>query len=64
MEQYCKKKLGPEIDRLLRLRDKAIISTGWIWFKRASEFLSVKSKDVAVTDHQLLVTFTIKKKKG
>ena len=60
--EYCKKILGPEIDRILRLRDKAIISTGWIWFKRASEFLSIRRKDVAVTDRQILVTFTIKKK--
>lgn len=60
--KYCKKTLGPEIDRLLRLRDKAIISTGWIWFKRASEFLSIKRKDVQVTDQQILVTFRIQKK--
>ena len=62
LPEYVKPTLGPEIDRLLRLRDKAIISTGWIWFKRASEFLAVKRKDVAVTDRQILVTFTIKKK--
>jgi integrase len=60
--EYVKPTLGPEIDRLLRLRDKAIISTGWIWFKRASEFLGIKRKDVQVTDSQILVTFTIKKK--
>lgn len=60
--EYVKPTLGPETDRLLRLRDKAIISTGWIWFKRASEFLGIKRKDVQVTDHQVLVTFKIKKK--
>ena len=49
-------------DRLLRLRDKAIISTGWIWFKRANEILSVKRKDVSLTDSQILVTFNIQKK--
>ena len=62
LPEYVKPTLGPEIDRILRLRDKAIISTGWIWFKRASEFLSVKRKDVTITDRQILVTFTIKKK--
>lgn len=62
LPNYCKKSLGPEIDRLLRLRDKAIISTGWIWFKRASEFLGIKRKDVSHTDRQVLVTFHIKKK--
>jgi len=60
--EYVKPTLGPEIDRLLRLRDKAIISTGWIWFKRASEFLGVRRKDVAVANSQLLITFHIKKK--
>ncbi len=62
LPEYVSPTLGPEIDRLIRFRDKAIISTGWIWFKRASEFLSVKRKDVAVTDGQILVTFRIKKK--
>ena len=58
---YVKQTLGPEIDKILRLRDKAIISTGWIWFKRASEFLSVKRKDVMLTDHQILITFFVEK---
>ena len=62
LPRYCKKSLGPEIDRLLTLRDKAIISTGWIWFKRASEFLGVKRKDAQVTDYQILVTFHTQKK--
>ena len=62
LPEYVSPTLGTEIDRILRLRDKAIISTGWIWFKRASEFLSVKRKDVAVTDRQILITFHIQKK--
>jgi len=62
LPEYVKPTLGPEIDRILRLRDKALIATGWIWFKRASEFLGVKRKDVALTSDQILITFTIKKK--
>lgn len=59
---YISKTLSGEVDRLFRLRDKAIISTGWIWFKRAGEILSVKRKDVALTDTEILVTFNIQKK--
>jgi integrase len=62
LPEYVSSTLGPEFDRLLRIRDKAIISTGWIWFKRAGEFLGVKRKDVARTDRQILVTFHIQKK--
>ena len=62
LPEYVSPTLGLDIDKLLRLRDKAIISTGWTWFKRASEFLSVKRKDVVLTNRQILVTFTIKKK--
>ena len=49
-------------DHLLRLRDKAIISTLWIWFKRGHEVLSVKRKDVVLTERQILITFHIQKK--
>lgn len=57
-----KKTLGSETDRLLRLRDKSIISISWIFFKRGSEILGIKRKDVDVTDRQILVTFHIQKK--
>jgi len=51
------------LDHLVRLRDKALISLNWAWFKRASELLGLKRKDVQVTDRELLVTFSIRKKK-
>ena len=59
---YISETLSGEVDRLFRLRDKAIISTGWIWFKRAGEILGVKRKDVVLTDTEILVTFHIQKK--
>ena len=61
---YISDRLTPkELDHLVRLRDRALISLNWIWFKRASEILSLKRKDVQVTDRELLVTFSIRKKK-
>ena len=62
LSEYCKKTLGERTDHLLRLRDKAIVSTLWIWFKRGHEVLSVKRKDVVLTENQILVTFHIQKK--
>jgi len=59
--EYCSPTLK-QFDRLLRLRDSAIISVSWIWFKRGNEVLSVKRKDVALTEDQILVTFHIQKK--
>jgi integrase len=62
MPFYVSKTLGAEIDRILRLRDKALIATGWIWFKRASEILGVKRKDVYLDERKVYVTFHIRKK--
>jgi len=62
ISEYCKKTLGERTDRLLRLRDKAIVSTLWIWFKRGHEVLSIKRKDIVLTENQILVTFHIQKK--
>lgn len=59
---YVSETLGPSIDLILRLRDKASISTAWIWFKRASEILGVKRKDVFVDERHIFVTFHIRKK--
>ena len=59
---YVSETLSGEVDRLFRLRDKAIISTFWVWFKRAGEVLGVKRKDVALTDTEILITFHIQKK--
>ena len=62
MPEYVSPTLGPEIDGILRLRDKAIISTLWIWFKRGHEVLSVRRKDVVLTEKQILITFSVQKK--
>lgn len=59
---YVSPKLDSRFDRLLRLRDKALIATSWIWFKRAGEVLALRREDVALTDRELLVTFQIQKK--
>ena len=52
----------PELDGLIRLRDKALISIAWTWFKRGGEILRLKRKDVSVTEREILVTFQIQKK--
>lgn len=56
------KRPHPELDEQLRLRDKALIATAWIFFKRGGEVLRVKRKDVKVTEKQILFTFSISKK--
>lgn len=60
--EYISPTLGQDLDRLIRLRDKALIATSWIWFKRAGEVLGIKRKDVTLTDRELLITFHISKK--
>ncbi|MBU2527638.1 MAG: tyrosine-type recombinase/integrase [Bacteroidetes bacterium] len=60
MENYTK--LKPELDLLMRMRDKALIALSWIFFKRGGENLRVKLGDVYFNDNELLVTFTISKK--
>ena len=62
MPHYVSKTLGHETDRTLRIRDKALIATGWIWFKRASEILGVKRKDVYLDVNKIYITFHIRKK--
>ena len=59
-EQYTK--LRKSFDELIRPRDKALISLSWIFFKRGSETLRTKLKDVYIDDRQLEVTFSITKK--
>jgi len=60
--QYVSQKLDSRFDRLLRLRDKALVATSWIWFKRGGEVLGLKRKDIALTEREVLVTFHIQKK--
>jgi len=60
--RYVSVSLGKRLDRLMRLRDKALIATAWIWFKRAGEVLGIQRKDVSLTNREILVTFHIQKK--
>ena len=60
--QYVSPTLDSRFDRLLRLRDKALVSVSWIWFKRGGEVLGLKRKDISLTDRELLITFKIQKK--
>ena len=60
MEKYTK--LQKSFDNLIRTRDKALIALSWIFFKRGSETLRVKRKDVYFDNKQLEVTFSINKK--
>lgn len=62
LPNYISPTLGPDTDLLLRLRDKSLIATGWLWFKRASELLGIKRKHVFVSDTHIHVTFHIRKK--
>ncbi len=59
---YISPKLGEELDRLVRLRDKALISTAWIFFKRGGEVLKLHRKDVSLSETDIYITFTISKK--
>jgi len=52
-----------DLDFLMRTRDRSLIALNWIFFKRASEVLGLKRKDVQLTSRELLVTFNIRKKK-
>lgn len=53
----------PELNELMRTRDKAMIAITWIWFKRGGEVLKLKRKDIALSEKEVLVTFSISKKK-
>ncbi len=56
-------KLKDEIlDSQLKMRDKALISTAWLFFKRGGENLSVKLGGVHVENEMLRMTFHIEKK--
>lgn len=55
-------KLKHPFDKLIRVRDKALISLSWTFFKRGSENLKLTLKDIYITETELEVTFTINKK--
>lgn len=61
MKKYTK--LNEDADRLIRLRDRALVSLAWIFFKRAGETLRVRLADVYYDESELSVTFNISKKK-
>lgn len=56
-------KLNEGADRLIRRRDRALISLAWTFFKRAGETLRVRLADVFYDESELSVTFNISKKK-
>lgn len=49
-------------DDLIRMRDKALIALSWIFFKRASETLGLKLRNVVSDGELVSVTFKISKK--
>jgi hypothetical protein len=64
MQDYTKS--SEEIDRLIRLRDKAIIALGWMFFKRGNELLGVRVGQVSIVKFKganfLQVQFHVQKK--
>jgi ribosomal protein L40E len=62
-EFYISPKWGPEVDALMRLRDKALIATNWTFFNRAGEVLSLRRQNVYVSPEEVSITFYIEKKK-
>lgn len=59
---YVSSKLGESIDKLVRMRDKALIATAWLFFKRGNEVLKLKRRAAYADDQNLYVTFRIQKK--
>ncbi|MBU1028555.1 MAG: tyrosine-type recombinase/integrase [Nanoarchaeota archaeon] len=55
-------KLETEVDRELRLRDKAVICIGWIFFKRGTEILHIRLGEATYDSSDLIVSFMIQKK--
>ena len=55
-------KCDEDADRIIRLRDQAIIALEQTWFKRGGEGLSLQVSDAGYTDKEVIVTFTIEKK--
>ena len=55
-------KLSEKLEEIVKLRDKALISMSWIWFKRGNEILKVRLKDVKWDTNYLYVIFHIQKK--
>jgi integrase len=59
--QYSR--LNIELDRLLRLRDQALLAVGQIFFKRSNEILKLRLGDTFYDTNELAITFTISKKR-
>ena len=60
MKSYTK--LSQEDDRLIRVRDTALIATDWIFFKRGNEILHLLFGNVTITDKDLKIGISIEKK--
>lgn len=59
-EKYSK--LDQDADLSLRMRDKAVVALGWIYFKRGTELLHVRLGEIYYDKTELVVTFNIEKK--
>jgi len=55
-------KLDSTTDKMLRLRDKALVAAMWIWFKRGNEILRIKLGEIYYDEQELVVTLRIQKK--
>lgn len=55
-------KIEPEINELIKLRDKALIGTNWTWFKRGNEILHLRLGDITVTEQEVMISLLIEKK--
>lgn len=63
MPNYISKIFGSTLDSIMRARDKALIALAWTFFKRGGEVLKLKRKDVDLTEKEIIVTFSVSKKK-
>ncbi|MFA5366234.1 MAG: hypothetical protein WC325_13720, partial [Candidatus Bathyarchaeia archaeon] len=55
-------KLDPKENQLIKLRDAALISTDWTWFKRGGEVLKLQYGDITFEGNDIVVSLTIEKK--
>ena len=60
MPKYTKR--GGNYEKLLRIRDSALIALTWIFFKRGGEVLRTRLRDIYYNERELSITFRIEKK--
>jgi ribosomal protein L37AE/L43A len=54
--------LPTELEQQIAQRDIALISLGWLWFKRGREDLGTRMRDIYYDTDKLIVTFRVQKK--